>query len=315
MRTLLVAVSLVLAFLPAGGPPLVRVLPGPGVSPSIARELAEEAPGILHRVGRRLALPVPRTVDLHVLAGLPVDAARRRALGLAGAPDWASGIAVPSRGEIWLFLDRLGIYPHRELPGLLAHEGAHLVLGLAVPPGTRIPHWYDEGLAMVVERDLSLRDQLELARLALFSRPIPLAELRDRWPRPARRARAAYAQSFSLVSYAEDHAPPGAVARLVARLRAGLPFDAAFALAYGITPAELERRWQEHVLSRWLRTAVMMAGALVNGLMAGLAILAFLLVRRRRRRRLAEWEDEEGETARAPIVLVAPRRDHRAEDG
>ncbi len=312
MSALLLAVALAAA--PAPAFPVVRVHPGPGVSPAVARELAEEAPVVLHRVGRRLALPVPAPVDLHVLAGLPIDEKRRRALGLAGAPDWASGIAVPSRREIWLFLDRLGIYPHRELPGLLAHEGSHLVLGAAVPPGTRIPHWYDEGLAMVVERDLSLWDQMELARLALFSKPIPLAELRDRWPRAARRARAAYAQSFSMVSYAEDHAPPGAAARLVARLRAGQPFDAAFALAYGITPAELERRWREHVFSRWLRYAVMMAGALVNGLMAGLAILAFLLVRRRRRRRLAEWEDDEEEIARAPIVRVPPRHGRRAED-
>lgn len=312
MSALLLAAALALG--PGPGFPEVRVLPGPGVSPVVARELAGEAPVILARVGRRLGLPVPAPVELHVLAGIPVDPERRRALGLGRAPDWASGVAIPARREIWLFLDRLGIYPHRELPGLLAHEGSHLVLGAAVPPGVRVPHWYDEGLAMVVERDLSLWDQLELARLALFSRPIPLDELRDRWPRAARRARAAYAQSFSLVSWAEDHAPPGAAARLVGHLRAGRSFDAAFALAYGITPVELERRWREHVLSRWLRQAVMMAGALINGLMAGLAILAFVLLRRRRRRKLAEWEDEEDEGSRAPIVRVAPRHGQRTED-
>ena len=57
-----------------------------------------------------------------------------------------------------------------------------------------------------------------------------------------------------------------------------------------------------------------MAGALINGLMAGLAILAFVLLRRRRRRKLAEWEDEEDEGSRAPIVRVAPRHGRRTED-
>ncbi|MDH3285593.1 MAG: hypothetical protein OEQ13_12725, partial [Acidobacteriota bacterium] len=220
----------------------------------------------------------------------PVERAR---LAIGNPPHWVAGLAQPARGRIVLFVDRALNYPHRGLTGLLAHETSHLVLGANAPPRGRPPRWYDEGLAMVVERDLSIVDALQLARMVLVGRPVAFEELRGGWPSGEPEARSAYVQSFSFVAFAEERAAPAAPRRLVDALRAGERFDRAFELAYGAPLWLVHLDWQKSISWRYLTIPLIVAGTVINGSIGALALLAFAATRRRRRRRLREWELEE----------------------
>jgi hypothetical protein len=273
--------------------PEVTVLPAGPRERDRAADLAEKAPKLVVRTARTLGLPVPSRMEVVVAGAVPRTTAERRALGVGRVPPWAAGIAQPAHGRIVLFTARMAEYPHDDLPGVFAHEVAHLLVGAQLPRGVHLPRWYSEGLAMLAERAVSLEDALQLARLAWVHEPLPLERLDRDWPRAAPAARAAYAQSHSLVSLAHEQAAAGAPARLLDRLRAGEPFDRAFLHAYGQTPSRLEARWREQLRHRYLAVPVAVLTTAANGLMGVLAVVAWVALRRRRRRRLAEMELEE----------------------
>jgi hypothetical protein len=223
----------------------------------------------------------------------PRSRADEQRLGLSGVPPWAAGIAEASSGRIVLFVREAASYPHRDTNGLLAHEVTHVLLEASVPRGARIPRWYHEGLALSSERATSLEDALQLGWSMAWSRPLPLLALEDDWPAGEADARAAYAQALSMVTMAERTAPPGAVRRLVTRLRAGEPFNRAFTIAYGLEPEVLASLWYREARWRYLVRPAFWAALSFNGLLGFLGFVAVVIGRVRRRRRMAEWGERE----------------------
>jgi hypothetical protein len=258
-----------------------------------AAALERNAPLIFGRCAERLGLPLPERIEILLAPSSPRDRLEAERLGIAVPPVWAAGLAIPSKGQIVIFADRVGTYPHEGLPGVLAHEASHLVLGGALEAGQRVPRWYDEGLAMVVERELSLVDAVELARLLVFGEPLPLAAIDRGWPREGALARRAYAQSLSIVSLAEETAAPGAAGRTVRALGEGVPFDRAFTRAYGVSPRVVEALWRDRLRQRLLIRPLLVLAALAQGAMGVLAILAWIRVRRRKRLRLEKMRIQE----------------------
>ncbi len=278
---------------PAGQAPDVRVIPDTEALAGEAAWLAERAPALVDRASRRLELPLGGPITV-VLADLPPRTSRdRERLGTGPVPRWAGGLAQARSGRIVLFAGVATRYPHDGLPGVLAHEASHVLLGRAIPRGRRVPRWYDEGLAMVVEREASLADALQLARLTWLSRPVSFDEIDLTWPEEEVFARAAYAQSFSFVSYAEARTPPGAPRRLVEALGAGASFEQAFHAAYGAPLTVFRRGWEKHVSRRFVSIPIIAAGAILNGAIGLLIVVAWLSARRRRRMILAAWDEEE----------------------
>ncbi|UCF68152.1 MAG: hypothetical protein JSV80_02305 [Acidobacteriota bacterium] len=277
-----------------------------------ARRLARDAPAVLKRVSDRLQLEPPPRVLVLLAPSVPTTRLEKDQLGVGDVPVWSAGIAQPRRGRVVLFADRFGVYPHLGLTGLLAHEATHIVFGFHLTEGASVPRWYEEGLAMVVERDLSIYDALELTRLVILGEPLPLERLSHSWPSDASFARTAYAESLSFVSMAEENAPPGAARRLTFGLAEGQGFARAFERAYGLSPEALEYLWRKRLRWRYLTIPIVVAGATINGLIAFLVVTASVLARRRRRLLLEEWERTEGP---APPLdqLVTPEtgRDER----
>jgi hypothetical protein len=286
--------------------PEVRVIPVGEAQRPIAKEVSERAPRLFRKVSRRLDLRSPSPVTILVAARRPTTVEASRRLGLSRVPRWAAGVADGERRRIVLFRNHLGGYPHRDLDGLIAHEASHLILHAALPRGQDVPRWFDEGLAMVVERDLSVHDAFQLARLSLLSGPFPLEAIADSWPGDGASARLAYAQSFGLVAFADELAGPGSPRRLVSAMRRGQAFDRAFERAYGVRPAILDRLWRERLTDRVWRIPLYVLGGLLNAAMGLLAVVAVVKVRRVRRKRLAEMEAREALAAPPGPVTSDP---------
>ncbi|GAB4225158.1 MAG: hypothetical protein Kow0062_27490 [Acidobacteriota bacterium] len=301
MRTAALSVLLALAVTGLPGiaaestsPSRVRVVAAVASLEPRARALARRAPALVDLAARRLHLPAPPEIEVVVALAVPPADGRQPAWLVPPAP-WVGGWADSAGGRIVLYADRAPRYPHEGLEGLLVHEAAHLVLAANLPPGARVPRWYDEGLAMLAERGLTWRDTVTLVRVELLAEPIPLEQLERSWPASGGRAAAAYAQSLSLLSWLERSAPPAAPRRLVEGLRDGLPFERAFAAAWGRSPAAAWQAWRRGVRWRYRIVPVLVAAGLSPGLIGVLALVASAVARRRRARRWAEFADGEGD--------------------
>ena len=134
--------------------------------------------------------------------------------------------------------------------GVLPHETTHVVLAGRFGVH-RLPHWVDEGMAVLSEP--RGRIDLHLNNLPRYRRDgdlYPVGELMqmDQYPDDGRRIGAFYAESVSLVEFLcrYKHKGPRAFARF---LRAGLRdgFEPALEDAYGIHDFDdLQERWQRY---------------------------------------------------------------------
>lgn len=131
--------------------------------------------------------------------------------------------------------------------GVLAHELTHLVLA-DLFPGSRLPAWADEGMAVMADpsgkQDAHLRD-LWLAQSQRGSfRLIELLAMDD-YPSPDRHA-AFYGQSVSLVQYLVERGTPEQFVQFVRRgVERG--YEQALRDIYHLNGvAELERHWRQY---------------------------------------------------------------------
>jgi hypothetical protein len=169
----------------------------------------------------------------------------QRAVPVVLHPDEASlaryvgGLAVGSAGVYRGGIVHLVFGPG--LSGPAAHELTHYVLD-AVAPG-RVPRWFQEGLAQLEE--LRLEGVAGYgSRCSLF---VPWAALDrdfDRLPDEV-----AYGASLSAVSFLYHQGGDPALRRLIVELAAGRSFAAAVQVAWGRSPAELERQWGASLLA------------------------------------------------------------------
>ncbi|HEX5446014.1 MAG TPA: hypothetical protein VFW87_19465 [Pirellulales bacterium] len=131
--------------------------------------------------------------------------------------------------------------------GVLAHELTHLVLA-DLFPGSRVPAWADEGMAVLADpagkQDAHLRD-LWLAHSQRGSfRLTELLAMED-YPSPDRHA-AFYGQSASLVQYLVERGTPEQFVQFV---QTGVErgYEQALRDIYRLNGvAELEHRWRQH---------------------------------------------------------------------
>lgn len=248
----------------------VRVCYRPGHE-AVARRAAAAAAAAASRTGAELGFAPTRTVLVYLH---PTHQAFTRAIGVrrrelivgiaAGALDVAH---VDGSGGV------------ADVPVVVAHEVAHLLLAQAVGEG--VPRWFDEGYAEHASGrpEWAARDQL--AEGLATGRLPSLAELETAFPHGGDEAAIAYARSHALVTYVLRHAPPGALREMARRMRSGEGFEEALAAAAGRGSEAWDAAWRADFSgsSRWQRWATLAAGA--SGLvMVLLCLVAYLAVRR-----------------------------------
>lgn len=151
------------------------------------------------------------------------------------------GVFLPERRVIALDLDTA---MRRHPFTLLRHELSHAMLFQIVGPDgrARVPAWFDEGLARLVERTapdatfIAARDRSRALALAARGSVPSLAELarHETWSgRGAEEVEARYVISAAVVELIERELAREGVLRLLSLVGAGRPFDEAYAEVSG----------------------------------------------------------------------------------
>jgi hypothetical protein len=215
-------------------------------------------------------------------AGPPIAVAlvTERSPEAAAAPAWVAGYAYGALGRIVLFVERTPTYPDGSLAALLDHEVAHVLVSRAAAHRP-VPRWFNEGVAMVAGHAWGIADTSRLTLAILTRGGQSLAEVDDLFAGHSGEVARAYALAGAMVRELLRRYDRGVVARVIAGVRAGRPFDEAFRAATGSSVATFETAfWRRHsFLYRW----VPLLGSSVT-LWFAITLLALVAFRRRRRR-------------------------------
>ncbi|MGV8041224.1 MAG: peptidase MA family metallohydrolase [Thermoanaerobaculaceae bacterium] len=271
-----------------------------------------EAPPGLEAAAARVRAATPDLAPVLELLGEPPAPARVRVVLAeesselaARVPSWVAAYALPSLDTIVVFPARTPTYPDRNLPTLLAHELAHLLVFRA-SGGAPLPRWFEEGVATVAAREWGLEDGARFAAAVIGPGPESLAEVERAFTLDPGRVARSYALSAALVRYLLRLGGPDAVAVLLAQVRRGSTFEEAFLRTAGRPLDRFEADFfGEEVLWRtWV--PFLSSTAALWMLITGLALVAIWRRRQRDAEMRARWAEEE-----VPPEPVPPENDPR----
>lgn len=131
----------------------------------------------------------------------------------------------------------------------MVHEMSHLLLHDAVNnPGSVIPAWLNEGLAMHFEGN-SLHRQFEVEKAVKEGRLLHLRNMNIVPGRPED-VRLFYTQSWSIVAFMFDAYGSDRITELIRVMNRGVRVDDAIEKVFGITIDQLEGAWSTKVLAQ-----------------------------------------------------------------
>jgi Peptidase MA superfamily len=285
-------------------------------------QLRISAPPELAAVQKKLeAIDARRFRDIAETVGLTVQGPPIRVLLAPETSDvarkmdpWIAGFASIGEGPeekdemVVLFPERTPSYPNSSLEDVLRHEVAHVLIGRASAQRP-IPRWFNEGLAMSVERGWRLQDEGQLVyQLAVGSRT-SLDGLDRMFSGEQPEVTRAYVLSGALVHDLLQRHGAGISAEILRRMNEGASFEHAFTEAVGLTPsaAEAEFWMRQYTWAAWLPTLT--STTTLWFVVTALALLA--IVRRIMKNRAIEkkWAEEGIGESREEREDVPPSED------
>ena len=254
-----------------------------------AEELLERA------INRRQELSAILGVDppdiIHVfLAGNSKDFALLQPRQ-AKVPSWVAGIAWPDWNAI-ILREQGSQGQVIELERTFDHELAHALFRRAIGPAD-VPRWFHEGLAQWLAREFDLQRIQRIWQATLTGRLIPMKELTEAFPSDPDEIHLAYDQSFEFVNFLIHEFSEQNFHDFVRSLNSGGRFVDSLELAYGMSLAELERRWVKSLRLEYNWIPLLASGATVWTVASVLFLLGYVRRRRDKTRRLAAMEKEE----------------------
>lgn len=205
--------------------------------------------------------------------------------------------AVPDKNLIVIDYSKMNIQPFT-LNTTLKHELCHLMLHRHIAD-RNLPRWLDEGVCQWVSDGIGEilinKDWSGLDAAVMAGRIIPFKRLSESFPRDQQSLILAYEQSKSVVNYLDRQFGTRAILEILDSLKSGRTLETALMNRLGISPAQLEGAWLDHLAStpRWL---VFLANHLYGSLFflaAVLTMFGYVRHRRRRKKIYEQWEEEE----------------------
>jgi hypothetical protein len=210
-------------------------------------------------------------------------------------PPWISGFAVGESGLVVIFPARSPGYPDQTLEDVLRHEVAHVLIWRAAA-GRPVPRWFDEGIAMEVERQRRWQDQTQLFYQLMTGGETDLQHLDRLFAGGQNEQTRAYALAGAFVHDLLTQHGPDTARDVLLRVHSGTEFDTAFAEVTGSSPSHAEAEFwrRQRIWTSWIPII-----SSTTTLWIGVTLLALLAIYIRRRHNRAieqEWEKEESDT-------------------
>jgi LPXTG-motif cell wall-anchored protein len=223
-----------------------------------------------------------------VLAPETVEPARN-------VPQWISGFAVGESSLVVLFPARSPGYPDQTLEDVLRHEVAHVLIWRAAA-GHPVPRWFDEGVAMEVERQRRWQDQTQLFYQLMTAGQTDLQHLDRLFASGQNDQTRAYALAGAFVHDLLKQHGPETAKDILMQVHSGAEFDTAFTAVTGSSPSHAEADFwhRQRIWTSWVPII-----SSTTTLWLGVTLLALLAIymRRRRNRAIEEaWEKEDSES-------------------
>lgn len=212
---------------------------------------------------------------------------------LKKVPDYVAGMAIPDKGEIYLFKWRMNSYPFGNYNQVMIHELSHVYLYRTL--GFRAPRWFDEGVAMRLSKEWDRADNLFLF-IGLFE-PLfseyGLEELEEDFKGYEGQKRRAYALSKAFLNFLfKDDRDLKDFIILVKREKS---FERAFFVKFNNSPQTLFALWAKNY-PIWKPLLTYLTSPITFLLFALILLfIAYFVSRLRARKIRKRWEEEEGQ--------------------
>ncbi|HID95093.1 MAG TPA: hypothetical protein EYP53_03425 [Candidatus Latescibacteria bacterium] len=202
-------------------------------------------------------------------------------------PDWGVGCALPERRVIIL---RHG--GKVKLNELVLHELSHILLWQATGGG-RVPHWFNEGVAVWQSREWRMGQSITMAKAVLLKQVIPLHEIDSMLSFSSSRAYLAYTESFLALVYLFEIGGRGVLQRIAERMLEGQDFDHALYEASGYLRDEFEKSWEGYVRRKYNPISILLDSFNLWLAIFALFLIVYFIKRWRMKKILVQWEMEE----------------------
>jgi len=257
----------------------------------VAQELLNRAERVLAGVSATLGINHRNQPPIHVTVLRGGETFREAVGGDHPPAEWTAGLAMPARRRIFLKVDA---NTRGTLHDIFRHEVSHIVLYRAAG-GNPLPLWFVEGVAVNQAGERLRARWLQTAESMLGDGPMPMASLRDGFPRDTQQVDRAYAQSAAFVQYLIERHGWSLLRYVIAQVRQGHGFEETMTHVTGQTLFELEDRWRLELdrQSSWI--PFLTGEALMWVLISLLFVGAYFVHRRRKRLQMDAMDSVDSE--------------------
>ncbi len=206
-------------------------------------------------------------------------------------PEWSQAAAFP--GQRIIVLRLASAEEIASAPQTLTHELVHIHIAEKVLSG-RMPVWLNEGLAQYLsEKKLNINDKVLLANALALKKIPPLSALDSLLSFGPQKAKLAYVQALSAVSYFVNANSEKQLSELITALALHHSINDAFKAVSGLDFIDFEINWYEDIQSKYRFLVVLNLDNFLWLSMGLLALVAIFAVRRRNRKKVEGWENDE----------------------
>ncbi len=265
-----------------------------GPSDVLANQVLERAGTFLTDTSEFLGLPWVGSYSI-VLAGSRDEFVKLQPT-TKPAPEWAGALTYPGLGMVLIMTPGAMESGGSRYWSILQHEMVHLLLGDAESRhDTRLPRWFQEGVATFVSGEMNLSRLVQLGWAQATGATPDFRELEFTFPNQASQAGAAYARSYLFIKYISQRFGQDAVARLVSESLQRDGINRGAVAAFDMSMAELLAGFDQYARVKATWIPVFTSTATIWGLITLLFFITWSRKKVQGMRTVMQWDREEEE--------------------
>ncbi len=212
------------------------------------------------------------------------------------APEWAGALTYPGLGMVLIMTPGAMETGGTRYWSLLQHEMAHLLLGDAESRhNTRLPRWFQEGIATYVSGEMNLSRLVQLGWAQATGATPDFRDLEFTFPKQASHAGAAYARSYLFIRYLSLRFGDDAVAILVAESLQRGGINGGVVAAFDVSLAELLEGFDQYAKVKATWIPIFTSTATIWGVITLLFFITWFRKKVQGMRTIQQWDREEEE--------------------